>query len=145
MRTVADLLAHKGNDVHTIAADQTISEAAQMMVEHGVGSLVVTAGDELAGIVTRNDLVQALAERQSAVSACRVSEIMTAAVQTSHGAVELKELRANMVTRGIRHMPVSKDGAIVGVITLADILYLELHAANAMNEHLETYMYGPYF
>jgi CBS domain-containing protein len=145
MRTVADLLAHKGHDVHTIDEHATTCDAARLMLNHGVGSLVVTQGGAAVGIITRNDLVQAIAERRGSLDGCRVFELMTAPAQTTHGGADLRGIRDRMVSHGIRHMPVANGTRVVGLITLADVLYLELHDANVMNRNLEEYMYGPYF
>ena len=144
MKSVANLLQRKGGHVHTVDPAASIVAAATRMFEQGVGSLLVVDDGNPVGIVTRNDVVEAVAKRPDKIERAPVSEIMSTRLETTTSAADLLEIRDRMVERQIRHMPVIEDGRLVGLISLADLLFLELDEAHVMNKYLEDYLFGPY-
>jgi CBS domain-containing protein len=145
MKTVSDLLDLKGRHVHTIEPAESVVACATLMSEHAVGSLVVVERDKPIGIVTRNDVIEAVAKNPTLVERTPVSEIMATRLETTGTSADLLEIRDHMVAKEIRHMPILEKGQLVGLITLADLLFLELDEAHVMNKHFQDYMFGPYF
>ena len=145
MKTVAELLAKKGRDVHTVEQGGMLIDATRMMMELGVGSLVVTDKGRVAGILTRNDVLKAFVDTKKRTDAVAVSEYMTKAVRTTGDQAQLADLREIMLAEKIHHMPVLRGETVVGLITPADILSLQLTESEQMKNYLEEYMFGPYF
>ena len=75
---ISDILSAKGSNIHTIGKHEFVTRAAERMTESDVGSLVVTYGDAIAGIVTERDCLRHLADRERSSASTRVLEIMTA-------------------------------------------------------------------
>ena len=110
-------------EVETISVDATPMEAADGMEEAGVGSLVVMSADgDPVGMVTDRDLalrVVALGENPGSI---RIGDVMTtplASVQAEEGVEAVIEL---MKRAGIRRVPILKDGTLVGIVSMDDIL-----------------------
>jgi CBS domain-containing protein len=110
--------------------DDTLAEAARKMWEQQTGSLVVTEGDELIGIVTERDILKAAATGV-ALESTRVSDAMTKDVVTAHPGMSLREAAGIMTDKWIRHLPVVDRGALVGILSQRDLAGV---LAGALNE-----------
>jgi CBS domain-containing protein len=106
----------------TIAPSASAAEAARIMREKEIGSLIVTEGGKPAGIVTERDLVTKVAARDLRPGEVHVKDLMTSPVVAIHPDAEVVEAAKLMSSRKIRRLAVIKDGALVGVITENDIL-----------------------
>lgn len=120
-------------EVIGVAPEQTIRAAAEVMWHHKIGSLVVQDGGDLAGIVTERDVLKAMA---TAIDPDQtpVRDLMTKEVITVGPDWEVYEAAAEMSARKIRHLVLSDDGAVVGVLSIRDLLLagerLELSEGN---------------
>jgi CBS domain-containing protein len=116
--TIGDFMSR---DVLSVAPEDTIGEAAQLMADANVGSSVVLEHGRLIGILTERDLLRAMAQRVHP-SEARVREWMTAepvAVSESTSADEAARL---MVENGFRHLPVVDGERTLGVVSLRDVM-----------------------
>jgi CBS domain-containing protein len=113
----------------TIAADETLDRAAQLMREHAVAHLVVVSRetDEPIGILSTLDLAAAIAGMLHSrdARATRVEELMTRRVVTVPPDMPLKQVARLLVERGISGAPVVRDGEVLGVISERDFLVKE--------------------
>lgn len=104
--------------VKTIAPDATIAEAARILADEGIGSLVV--GDEqLTGIVTESDIVEAVADELD--PSRPISEIMSDPVVTIQRTDSLQVAAERMGHNGVKKLPVVENGAAIGIITTTDL------------------------
>jgi CBS domain-containing protein len=116
MPRVKDLMT---KNVVTIDSDKTVTQAAALMSEKGIGDLVVMDDSTPVGIVTERDFVRrVLAEGRSADS--KVSEVMSHPLKVIDPGAPIKEAARRMVNNGIRRLPVIEDEKLVGIITVAD-------------------------
>ncbi len=106
----------------TISADATVAEAASVMRDKEVGSLVVLEDSRPAGIVTERDVVTKVAASNRSSKATSVREIMTSPLIAVHPHQEVAEAAKVMAARRIRRLPVIKEGKLVGMITENDII-----------------------
>ena len=118
MATIADVMT---KDVVTLSSDSTVSDAAQMMVRGGFGSVVVVHGRMLLGILTERDVLRAAASEEDLRSAS-VERWMTPNPDTSEPNLDTEEAVGLMLSRGYRHLPVVVDGDLVGMVSLRDVL-----------------------
>ena len=120
---VSGILTAKGSEVATIAATASAGDAAALLRDQGVGALVVSSdGRSIDGIVSERDLVRRLAATGPAMLDEPVTVTMTAPVQTCAPDDHVDELMARMTERRIRHLPVSIDGALAGIISIGDVV-----------------------
>lgn len=118
-------------DVVTVHLDDSLLDVAEVLREDGVGSAVVLdAHDELLGIVTDRDLVVYGQQFAEAFDETAVNEVLSMAVLSAEPDAELGELTAQMREAGVRRVPVIEDGALVGIITLDDIV---VHLADRLD------------
>lgn len=109
-------------DVVTAAPDWTVRRAARTMHQHRVGSVVVVEDDSrLAGILTERDVLRAVATVVD-VDAVTVADLMTTDVVTAAPDWQVYEAAATMADRGIRHLVVTEDELVQGVLSIRDLL-----------------------
>jgi len=106
----------------TIAPEATAADAAAVMRERDIGSLVVLEAGKPTGIVTERDLVTKVAALDKQPSRIRVKEIMTSPLIAVHPHEEVAEAAKLMSARKIRRLPVIQEGKLVGMITENDII-----------------------
>ena len=140
MNLVADILQGKQRDVLQIDGDASVLDAVKAMVEANVGSLLVTDGGEIAGIVTERDYLRraALAERADAETPVR--EIMSAPVICVTPETSIDECMALMTERRIRHVPVVDGGALVGMISIGDLVKFQSTQQSVQIKYLTDYI-----
>ena len=117
-----EILEEKGGDVFEIDGGASVFEAVQLMVEMNAGSLLVTEGGEITGIVTERDYLRRVtlegrAERETAVREIMSSPLIVASPQTT-----VDECMALMTDRRIRHVPVVEEGKVVGLVSIGDLV-----------------------
>lgn len=142
--TLAMLLEMKGADVYSIAPGASVFEAIQEMSERGVGALVVLDGDVLAGIISERDYTRKVILQGRASRETKVQEIMTAEVVTASPELTLEQATRLVSERRIRHLPVTKDGRVVGVISIGDLVKTLLSLQKETIEQLQHYIGGGY-
>lgn len=105
----------------TVTADTLVEDAANRMLEAGIGSvLVVDEDDSLAGILTTTDFVQIVAERKPK-DQTPVSEYMSTDVLTTSAQEPIEEVANRLIEAGIHHMPVVDDDTPIGIVTTTDL------------------------
>jgi CBS domain-containing protein len=108
-------------DLVTVAPEDTIGEAAQKMVDRGVGSAVVSDFGRLIGILTERDLMRAIAARTHS-SETRVREWMTPEPITTGPDTTPEQAARIMLDEGFRHLPVVENERAVGIVSIRDVL-----------------------
>lgn len=144
MATVQTILDRKGHHVHNIAEDATVLEAARSMNEARVGALVITRGDRVVGIFTERDILCRIVAAQRDPGQTVVKDVMTTPVAVCTPETTREECRAVMMEKRLRHLPVVKEGQLLGMISIGD-LNASVEAAQAETiEYLNEYMFGGY-
>ncbi len=139
---IAKVLDRKGRDVVTTTADAGVDTAVAAMAEHDVGAMVVLEGDEVRGIVSERDVVRALAHGR--VLHRSVGEIMTSPATTCCPTATTDELLATMTEGRFRHVPVVDDGALVGLVSIGDVVKWQLDELTEQTQRLTEYVSGTY-
>ncbi len=110
----------------SIGPDATIREAAELMEEHKVSSLLITHGDQLEGIVTDRDLRGRVVAKGLDIS-LPITEIMTARPRTVNSETLAFEAMLIMAEMRIHHLPIVDEGQLTGIVTTADVMRLLRH------------------
>ena len=122
MSVLSEILAEKGRDVLKIEAGASVFEAVERMVDANVGSLLVTEGDAIAGIVTERDYLRRVTLEGRTDRDTAVGEIMTTPVVVASLDTPIDECMALMTDRRIRHVPVVEDGEVIGIVSIGDLV-----------------------
>ncbi|MGV9679939.1 CBS domain-containing protein [Nocardia sp. NPDC003482] len=140
---ISEILRRKGADVVTIAPDASVRELLQILAEHNVGAVVVSAnGIGIDGIVSERDIVRRLHAVGAALLDHPVADIMTAVVHTCAPDDRVESLRATMTDHRIRHLPVLDAGRMVGIVSIGDVVKSAISELEDEREHLVQYLQG---
>ncbi len=142
MKLVKHLLEAKGSNIISIQPDASVLDAIKLMAEKGIGSLVVTEGEALQGIVTERDYARKVIIKGRASDSTKISEIMTADVITASSDQTVNQCMAIMTERKCRHLPVVDDGQLVGMISIGDLVQAIISDQAEEIEQLEHYISG---
>ena len=117
-----EILEEKGGDVFEIDAGASVFEAVQLMVEKNVGSLLVTEGGDITGIVTERDYLRRVTLEGRTDRETPVREIMSSPLIAASPETTVDECMALMTDRRIRHVPVVEEGSVIGVVSIGDLV-----------------------
>jgi len=125
---VQQILKSKGDDaVITVTPDTLVSEAAQILAERRIGGLIVSGnGKAVDGILSERDIVRSLAVRGVACVQETVSQMMTRNPVHCTMNETSDQVLQRMTDGRFRHMPVVEDGALVGIVTIGDVVKARL-------------------
>lgn len=125
------ILETGSEDVVSVTADTTVAEVAQTMFDQSVGSIVVEENGNLKGIITDRDLVVELMtsdgatnvfEDAPAASDLTAGDLMTTDPATVDQEMEFPKVLREMENAGVRRIPVTQDGNVIGIVTLDDCI-----------------------
>jgi len=142
MKLVQHLLEFMGSDVVSIQPDASVLDAIKLMAEKGIGSLIVSEGGDLKGIVTERDYASKVIIKGRASDTTQVAEIMTADVVTASSKQTVNQCMEIMTAKKCRHLPIVDDGKLVGMISIGDLVQAIIANQQEEIEHLEQYISG---
>jgi len=119
MVKVKDMMA---KSVFTITKKNKIKETADLMKKNGVGSLLVKEDDEIFGIITETDIVHKVVAQGLSPQITTVDAVMSFPLMSIEADAELEQAGRQMIENGIRHLAVTQDGKVVGMISMRDLL-----------------------
>ncbi len=126
-RKIADILPRQ--DVLTLSPGATVDQAARLMASRHVGAVLVADDGALKGIFTERDIVEKVVAVGLAPEQTRLSQVMTARPVTIAPHTPVRMAVGEMRERHLRHLPVMRDGGIVGIVSLRDVVLAEGEAA----------------
>ncbi|MBB5360724.1 CBS domain-containing protein [Rhodanobacter sp. ANJX3] len=140
MHQVRHLLESKDSTIFTIAPDAPVLDAIKQMAEHRVGALLVMRGEHLLGIVSERDYARKVILQGRSSAATAVSDIMHSEPLTVSLDTDVFDCMRLCTDSRVRHLPVVKDGAVVGVISIGDLVKAVIDAQAEQIEHLQRYI-----
>lgn len=139
---IRDILRTKGHDVITVGPDQSVLAAVQILSEHRIGALVVRSGEEVVGIISERDVLNLVARDPSALAATRVTDVMTTNVIVGVAEDEVDYVMSIMTNNRIRHLPIMGESALIGLVSIGDVVNALRRSVEAENRHLKDYIHG---
>jgi len=141
MQQVKHLLEGKGRAVYAVAPDAPVYEAIRLMAEKNVGALVVLKGSQLVGILSERDYARKVILKDRSSRDTTVGEIMTASVITISDDATVDECMRLCTDGRLRHLPVVDTGnAVIGVISIGDLVKATISAQKETINQLESYI-----
>ncbi len=137
---VSSILEVKGSRVETIRPDATIAATAEALARHRIGALIVTEGDEIRGVISERDIVRGLVAHGARLGAATVAELMTKSVLTCRPTDAIESVMAIMTHHRVRHVPVVEDGALVGLVSIGDVVKHRLDALESETSLLRDFI-----
>ena len=142
--TVNELIERKGRSVFTVAPEATVLEALRSMSRHGVGALVAAEGGRVVGVISERDYARKVILTGKSSSETSVAEIMGTPVNTVSPEQTVSECMEIMTAHHIRHLPVLKDGRLVGLVSIGDLVKSIISDQERRLEKFEQYVSGSY-
>lgn len=138
---VASLLVTKGNTIISVLAATPLMELVATIASRRIGAvLVLDERGDLTGIVSERDVVKALAARGPELHNVNAGDVMTADVTTVTPATTINEAMELMDRGYFRHLPVLDDGALIGIISVRDVVRARIDRHVEENESLVSYI-----
>lgn len=121
MATVEVMLNEKGKVIYSLSPDKTIQDALKLMAGKDVGAVLIMEGEKLQGIFTERDYARKGTLRGNPETT-PLKDVMTRQVYFVDPDQSAEACMAQMVDKNFRHLPVVKDGKVVGVISITDVV-----------------------
>ncbi|MEO0636921.1 MAG: CBS domain-containing protein [Pseudomonadota bacterium] len=145
--TIAAILNSKAaqhdRPVISVGPDMSITEVLTVLAQNRIGAVLVCEGDDLVGILSERDIVRALEKDGAGILKYSASKLMTkkpVTVERDETAPRAMEL---MTEGRFRHLPVVENGALVGLVTLGDVVRKRIEDAEREAEEMRAYVSAP--
>ena len=140
---VKAILAAKqlGGDTITIEPTANLAAAAKLLSAHRIGAVLIRgAGGRLAGILSERDIVRALSDHGAEALALQVGQVMTREIETCSEDDDAASIMERMTAGRFRHMPVLKNGKLVGLISIGDVVKQRVDEIERESEAMRDYI-----
>jgi CBS domain-containing protein len=120
--TVRAIISGKGGEVTSISPDATVADAVKLLATHRIGAVPVTDASGVVGIFSERDVIYGLEREGAAALDKRVGDVMTSPALTVDLDAPAMAALSMMTRRRIRHLPVVEGGAMVGFVSIGDLV-----------------------
>jgi len=143
MSTVKDILEGAGGgEIWSVESGQSVLEAIRLMAKRGIGAVLVIDDGRLTGILSERDYARKVILENRASHSTRVGDIMTPNPATTTRAAEVGACLSLMTERRFRHLPVVEDGAVLGIVSIGDLVKAVIKEQQYTIDQLEHYIAG---
>ncbi|MCP5327580.1 MAG: CBS domain-containing protein [Sinobacteraceae bacterium] len=142
MPTAESLLSRKSGTLYAIGPDEPVLEAIRLMAERSIGAVLVMRGEELVGILSERDYARKVVLLGRSSSDTPVGQIMSSPVITVSPTESIDDCMRVMTERRIRHLPVSQDGRVIGILSIGDLVKAVIDQQRRTIEELEHYIHS---
>jgi CBS domain-containing protein len=141
---VSDVIRHKGDRVITVLPQQTVATAVHVLTKNRIGAApVVDDQGRVVGIVSERDVIRGIAEHGGTLLTLPVEHLMTREVRTCLPEDRLVDLMQIMTSQRIRHLPIVKNGALCGIVSIGDVVKQRLEEVQSEVDDLQRYIRSP--
>lgn len=139
--TIARLIAGRSSEIWSCHADDSVTQAVEMLATKRIGALPVRDGDSgVAGIFSERDVLYCLHKHGAAALDLKVREVMTATPITVTPETKVLEALALMTRRRIRHLPVVHGRELIGFVSIGDLVKYRIDSIEADAEAMRSYI-----
>ena len=141
---VGNVLGSKERRLISIAPEASVKDALALFVEHNIGSLpVVDASGKLVGIFTERDVLYGDHRDPELFHRQLIKEVMTPNPLTCSSSDAVHQVMGKMSRNHVGQLPVVDEGKLVGLVSVGDLIKSLYNHAEAANEQLTAFLYGP--
>jgi CBS domain-containing protein len=142
---VKDILKNKQREIITAETSTDILTAMQLLISNKISCLPVLGySGQLVGIISDKDIFKAVYENQDNFRSFTVGNLMTTDVLVGVPEDEIDYIGGVMTENKIRHVPILEEGKLVGLISIGDVVKVEIKRMQIENRYLKLYMEGNY-
>lgn len=140
--TVNQILRLKGSEVYSILPNVTVFEALKVMGKKNIGAILIIEDNCLKGIFSERDYARKIVLKNKSSKDTFVYEIMEPEVITLKPSDKIEYCMELMTTKRIRHLPVSENGVVIGIISIGDVVKYIIETQKQTIEYLDSYITG---
>lgn len=141
MKTLGSIVKDSTRDLYRISADTSAQEAAVYMVKRNIGAVTVIDGDRVVGLFSERDLMKRVVAKDLDPKRIPVSEVMTTDLVTGSPDDSCEEGVKKMRQAGSRHLPILEGTRFLGLISVRDLLQVEVDEQADELRMLNTYIH----
>ena len=138
------VLQHKGRTVWSVPTEATVHDAVELMAAKRIEALLVLSGDKLVGILTERDCARRVTLKGADARSVPVTDVMTSPVVFVEPSQTVGDCLKILSGRGIAHLPVLSGGAVVGIVSMGDLVNAIIRDQHHTIGHFEGYFTGKY-
>jgi len=142
--TISGILKNKSHDLWSVAPEATVFDAIQLMSDKNVGALLVMSGGKLAGIISERDYTRKIALKGKSSKETPVGDIISSPVISATPDNTIEECMRLMTVHRVRHLPVLQGDAVLGIVSIGDLVNWIISAQSYTIHQLESYITGQY-
>ncbi len=139
MKKVRDIM--RSGFLFMVQRDAMVTEAVRVMAKHNVGIVSVVDGDRLVGVFSERDVVRRVVDQGLDPSRTPVSEVMTSELVVADPDEDYQSAMHKMDQANIRHLLVVKDGRMLSMISVRDLIRVDMHDKGEELRYLREYLY----
>jgi CBS domain-containing protein len=139
---ISSLLHQKTSALWSVAPDTTVFDAIRLMADKNIGAILVLADGRLAGIFTERDYTRKVALMGKTSKETRVREVVAREIVTISPDDSVEDCMRLMTEKRVRHLPVVEGSAVVGIVSIGDLVNWIISTQNAAIEQMEQYIAG---
>lgn len=138
---VHTILKTKGGDVVGVRADDSIADVATVLKQHDIGAVIVRDGRRrMVGVLSERDIVRALAEIGGDCLKKRARDLMARDPITCDPGDSVEDVMGVMTERRVRHLPVMRDGKLIGLISIGDVVKSRISELDTERQAMQHYI-----
>lgn len=126
----------------SVNAGQTVLEVARTMADRQVGAILVLDEGRLEGLFSERDLMRRVVAAGRDPGTTPVREVMTTGLVTTSEDATFEDARELMQEHKVRHLPVLRDGRPIGLVSMRDLMDVELADKTEELRHMRSYIHG---
>lgn len=137
---IGDIITAQTGQVISAEVTETVGQAAARLAEKRIGAMPVLSDGALVGIFSERDVIYTLANKGDAALTTPLADAMTADPVTVEPETRIMSALSLMTRRRIRHLPVVREGALVGFVSIGDLVKARIDAIEAEAEAMRAYI-----
>lgn len=142
MQTIKAFLESSPRAIYSVQPDQTVWEALRVLADNNIGALLVMEGTQMVGIFSERDYARRVELKGRLTQETPVREVMTAEFITISPDQPMDACMQIMTDNRIRHLPVMKEGQLLGMVSIGDVLLVMIAEQKQLIEQLQSYISG---
>lgn len=139
MKKLRDIMRH--GFLFTVQRDASVADAVRVMVSQNVAIVSVLHGDRLVGVFSERDVVRRVVARGLDPAATRIEDVMTRELVVADADEDYQSAMHKMDRAHIRHLPVVSEGRLLSMISIRDLMRVELQERGEEIRYLHEYLY----
>ena len=125
-------------EVVTVDEDVSVKQAAEIMAQQGISSVIVTSGGKATGILTERDILRRIVVEDRNSKKTKLKDIMSSPLIIIEPSVDLEQASRLMFDKKIKNLPVIENNRLVGLVSLTDICRLQPEILKILRQNMET-------